>query len=79
MNKPLPLHFSDTQLTEIFRLAAPLEPVSRVAFLEDVAAALSQAPQLGDGTVYRICREIQRRHFDPPDFSVAGAPRKWDR
>jgi hypothetical protein len=78
MHKPV-LHFSDDQISEIFRLAAPLDRCRRDAFLQDLAAALGQASHpLGDGTIYRTAREVQRRHFDPPDFSVAGAPSKWE-
>jgi hypothetical protein len=79
MDKPqAPISLTDDQLTEVFRLASPLRPDQRAAFLEDVAAALSQAPHLEDGVVYRVCRESQRKFFDPPDFSVAGAPARWD-
>jgi hypothetical protein len=85
MNKSessFPPSFSDEQLAQIFRAAAPLNPAERVAFLEDLANMIRtnnyQGP-LGDGLVYRAVREVQRRHFDPPDFSVAGAPRKWER
>jgi hypothetical protein len=77
MHKPI-LHFSDAQLTEIFRLAAPLAPAQRVAFLEDVANALDgQDP--GDGALYRVCRELQRKHFDPPNLGGPGVSAKWGR
>lgn len=75
----LPLSFSDDQLTQIFRAAAPLNPAERVAFLEELAATLRQAPQQGDGQLYRTLRELQRRHFVPPADNRAGAPLKWDR
>jgi hypothetical protein len=83
MNKPsLPVipGFTDAQLDEVFRLAAPIDRRRRDAFLKDLVLELEQAPRpLGDGFVYRVAREVQRRHFDPPDFSVAGAPAKWER
>ena len=77
MDKPLPLQFSDDQLTQIFRAAAPLNPAERVAFLEDLAAAMRQANHNGapgDGWLYRLIRETQRRHFDPP-LDTYEAPR----
>jgi hypothetical protein len=41
MDKPsAALRFSDSQLDQIFRAAAPLAPGDRAAFLEDVASAL---------------------------------------
>ena len=81
MDKPLPLHFSDDQLTQIFRATAPLSPAQRVAFLEDVARELqaNHRGALGDGVIYRVVREIQRRHFDPPAIDGVGASQKWDR
>jgi hypothetical protein len=35
-------------------------------FLLDLATALQGQENLGDGTVFRLIREVQRRHFDPP-------------
>ena len=64
-----PISLTDDQLTEVFRLASPLRPDQRSAYLEDVAATLSQAPYLEDGAVYRVCRESQRKFFDPPELS----------
>ena len=83
MDKPQslsPLSFSDDQLTQIFRAAAPLTPDQRLAFLEDLASSLRQASRpLGDGLVYRTVREVQRRYFDPPSIDGVGASQKWDR
>ena len=30
---------------------------------------IEQHLQRGPGTVFRACRELQRRFFDPPDFT----------
>jgi hypothetical protein len=68
MDKPsAALRFSDSQLDQIFRAAAPLAPGDRAAFLEDVASALRGQP-LGDGAVFRVTREVQRRYFHPPEI-----------
>ena len=76
----IPLSFSDEQLTQIFRAAAPLTPDQRLAFLEDLASSLRQASRpLGDGLVYRTVREVQRRYFDPPSIDGVGASQTWDR
>jgi hypothetical protein len=75
-----PLSFSDDQLTQIFRAAAPLTPAERVAFLEDLASTLREAPHLGDGQLYRTIRDVQRRHFDPPAFDRGvRPPSRWVR
>jgi hypothetical protein len=79
MDKPEPLNFTDSQLDEIFRVAAPLNPAERAALLEDLARTLRQAPHLGDGLLYRTLRDLQRRYFTPPSVGRAGAPLKWQR
>jgi hypothetical protein len=63
-----PIHFSDSQLEQILRAAAPLAPTDRSAFLAEVAAAL-RGQTLGDGAVFRAIREIQERYFRPPEFA----------
>jgi hypothetical protein len=77
-SSPIPLSFSDDQLDQIFRAAAPLEPAERAAFLEDLASVLRQTPHQGDGHLYRTIREVQRRHYDPPlTVGGFGKPRRW--
>jgi hypothetical protein len=62
----MPLALTDAQITTIMRIARPLSPPQRTAFLEMLAAKLNGQRELGDGEVYRLCRELQRQHFDPP-------------
>ena len=50
------------------RGAQPLTPDRRDAYLREIAAALAVAGEIGDGTVARAVRDIQRRHFDAPDL-----------
>jgi hypothetical protein len=61
-------------LTAVFRAAEPLLPADRSLFLIDVAAALD-GQELGDGLVARVCRDVQRRYFDPPDLSHYDGPK----
>ena len=60
---------------------APLVPLTlnrRDGFLQAVAAALASHPgEVGPGVVHRVCAEVQRQHFDPPDFSHAGSVSKY--
>jgi len=60
----MPPHFSDAQLDALMRVAAPL-PRDRKPFLEDVARALN-GHAIGDGNLYRVAVECQRRYWDPP-------------
>jgi hypothetical protein len=61
-----PIALTDAQLTAVFEAARPLAAASRDAFLLDLAVALQGQANLGDGTIFRLIREVQRRHFDPP-------------
>jgi hypothetical protein len=64
MSKPLAL--TDEQITTVMGLARPLLPDQRAAFLEMLATKLNGQRDLGDGALYRLCRELQRELFDPP-------------
>jgi len=66
---PRPLALSDSELTTIMAACRPLSPADRDVFLRSVAFALEQLPELGDGAVSRVCREIQSRYFRPPELA----------
>jgi hypothetical protein len=68
-----PLALTDSQLDTIFRMAAPLLDVDRSAFLEDVARELGGLPELGDGIVARVCMQVQRKYWRPPEIGWGGA------
>ena len=70
-----PLRLTDDQLATVFRAAEPLAIGDRGAFLQDVATAL-QGQELGDGTVYRVVAQVQRRYYDPPTL---GPEPRWGR
>jgi hypothetical protein len=76
----MPLSFTDEQLTEIFKLARPLSPPSRTAFMEILAHELRGRTDVGDGELYRIAREIIRDNHlvDYPDLTGGGAWSKYD-
>jgi len=61
----MPPSFTDSQLDALMRVAAPLHPRDRRAFMEDVAAALN-GHEVGDGNLHRVAIECQRRYWDPP-------------
>jgi hypothetical protein len=62
----MPLALSDNQLDAVLRAAQPLPVGDRAAFLEALAQALVGYREIGDGQLYVVIREIQRRHFRPP-------------
>jgi len=40
--------------------------------LEPVAPELAALSEIGDGAVDRVIAQLQRQHFDPPQFAHAG-------
>jgi hypothetical protein len=62
----MPIALTDSELDIIFAAAQPLAVQDRDAFLQDVAKHLATLPVRGDGIVFQICREVQRRHWEPP-------------
>jgi hypothetical protein len=63
---PLALALSDAQITCVMQLSRPLLPDQRVAFVELLAAKLNGHREIGDGTLYQLCRDLQRELFSPP-------------
>jgi hypothetical protein len=74
-----PIALTDAQLTAVFDAATPLSLASRDAFLLDLAAALQGQENLGDGTLFRLLRELQGKHLDAPQFYARSEPhsRAW--
>jgi hypothetical protein len=52
----------------IMRLAEPIHPAERSAFLQDVASQL-RGLEIGDGVVARIAAATQRHYLRAPDTS----------
>jgi hypothetical protein len=72
-----PIRLTDEELDAVFAAARPLAVNRRDVFLQAVAASLRRCEVIGPGVVHRICAEVQREHFDPPDLERS-APR-WAR
>lgn len=66
----------DSELATVMDAARPLPPRARSEFLQAVAAELEQQRERGPGGIYRACRTLQKKYFDPPDLS--GNIGKWD-
>jgi hypothetical protein len=60
----MPLSLSDGELRAIMDLAAPITRSQRGPFLQAVASELQQQGARGDGTAYRVARDIQRRFLN---------------
>ena len=72
------LKLSDDEMDAILRAAGPIDVDRRDGFLQAVASALASHPgEVGPGVVHRVCAEVQRQHFDPPDFSHAASVSKY--
>jgi hypothetical protein len=71
-----PIRLSDSQLAAVFDAARPLAVRDRDAFLLDLAAALQAITDPGDGDVARAIRQVQRKHFDPPQFDERSEPHR---
>ena len=68
---PTPLHLNDEEMAVLMDLAAPIDQRQRDQFLHEVAVELEtarQAGQIGEGSVHRIGRVVQRKYFDPPQL-----------
>ena len=72
-----PIALTDAEITSIMRMARPLQPDDRVRFVELVAAKLRGRRELGEGTVWRTCVEIQRQLFRPPDLARSNGSSKY--
>lgn len=81
MTKP-PLALTDAELDIVFAAARPLDVDLRDPFLQAVANALMhERGPIGPGVVHRVCRELQRQFFVPPQNEKAPSrsPSRWDR
>jgi hypothetical protein len=78
-----PLALTDAQLDALMRLATPLQPHCRDAFLRILAHELRGKRDVGDGELHRIAAEVIKRYslFDPPELDSGRMPRvsKWER
>jgi hypothetical protein len=67
-----PIALSDSELEAVYRAAGPIPPAVRPAFFELVAQSLAGAGEIGDGTVARVCAEVQRAALDSPGSLALG-------
>jgi len=73
----MPLKLNDDELDIVMAACRPIEPYRRDAFMSEVANVLGGYQELGVGLVARVCRDVQRRHFDPPDLGGGGVQSKY--
>ena len=66
-----PLQLNDEEMNVLLTLAGAIDQQLRPQFLQEVAQELEakrQAGEIGEGSVHRLARQIQRRFFDPPQL-----------
>ena len=72
---PKPISLSDEALSFLMRIVEPLHPHDRSAFLKTLAHRL-HGEEIGDGTIYRVARDVLRSgFFKPPKVSIDPAPK----
>ena len=74
-----PIKLDDAELDAVFDAARPLAVELRDPFLRAVAHELSGQAKIGPGTVHRVCRELKRQFFVPPDLSRGNDTSRWRR
>jgi len=72
MFAPVVIRFTDDQLSAVFAAARPIAVDRRDAFLTDVDAQFASRSAIGDGELFRVLLQLQRRHCDYPD--TTGVP-----
>lgn len=70
-----PLALSDQQYLAVCQACEPLLPADRSAFLVALAQLLGGETEIGDGTVARAIRSLQREFWRPPVNAAHNAPR----
>lgn len=63
------VHLTSAQQTQILHAAFALDDPE--SFARVVRQRLEAMPEIGDGVVYRTCRSLQPRYFDPPPDNVS--------
>jgi hypothetical protein len=62
-NRNVPNNPNDSEMDIILAAARPLAVQDRDGFLKEVAERLAGLPERGEGLVYQVVREVQRRHL----------------
>ncbi len=70
-----PLLLTDEQYAAVNQACAPLLPADRAAFLFALAELLRSEAVIGDGTINRAIRSLQREFWRPPINPANNAPR----
>lgn len=67
----MPISLSAAELTLLTELAGPIDQRLRPEFMQTVATELETrraAGGIGEGTIYGIARQAQRKFWQPPQF-----------
>ena len=67
----MPLSLTTEEMDLLLTLAAPIDQRQRDQFLHEVVAEWrgeATGRRIGEGSVHRVGRVVQRRFFDPPEL-----------
>jgi hypothetical protein len=64
---PKPVSLSDEQLAAVMRTCAPLQPSERSELLTRLADRLRAVPEVGDGQLFRLLRDLVHQTWRPPE------------
>jgi hypothetical protein len=68
---PSPIPVSDRQFSQIMTAIEPLSRPERAAFLDALVQRLQSEREVGDGSLYRLTREVLRQVWTPPEVEKA--------
>ena len=63
----MPASLTSEQEVAIIHATKPLQVEERTAFMTALTAWLNDRAEVGDGELSRTLRDLQRKHFKPPD------------
>ena len=72
-----PIRLNDDELQAVMDAARPLQPRDRDRFLQAVAHAIAELPEVGPGSVHRAIASVWRQHYDAPDLRAESRSRAY--
>jgi hypothetical protein len=72
------ISLTNAQMTAISNVARPMQPTERMAFMAAVLEELIyRRDEIGDGSLGRLLKDLQKKHFTPPTVDETGWGARW--